>query len=166
MKNFALKSLTVLVASLVFSAQAFAAEDSSLAGDFLLSNLQDNQVLKIEYGYQGCFGGGNGQLEIKQGEVTYTSDRGNVHPSYTLTDADIESIDSHLAWIAVKGTDGGCTTSTSFELKLIEEGKTISRQKTSHDWCSYDTAYKADVPMDFKGLAYKIDKLNKTEVKP
>lgn len=159
-----MKRHLILLAFLLSSyTSTWAAENSTPLGDFLISNLQNDQTLKVRYSYQGCFSGGTGILEINQRAAKYSAagDK-TTFAVYDLSNAEITALDKHLVWLDKKGAEGGCTTSTSYNLQIFENGTLINSQEISHNWCSFGLDFESEEKMDFSDLIWKIEQLSKT----
>jgi len=137
--------------------------DSYPITDFLLSNLQNSQTLRVESTSRGCFHNDSDTLEINQRRVKM-SKLDSYYPDYILTNAQITAIDKHIYFVGHNGGEGRCTSLEQVKLSIIENGVVVKSNEFSYNWCLYtldwgnrDSESRA---MDFSNLANKIRQLD------
>lgn len=165
--------VVALNVSLAFAASAGTPEqnnteaDGILITEFLLSNLQNSQTLRVENSSQGCFHSRSDTMEINQRDARLKSKDGYL-PVYGLTNSQITAIDKHLYFIGHNGGEGGCTTRQNVKLSIIENGQVIKSNEFSHSWCRYTNDWRnydaEDRAIDFSDLAYQIKQLSEAKL--
>lgn len=156
-----MRSIFILIAAILLTCQpVFADEPITPMSEFAVSNLLPGQSLKVSYVSSGCFHRNRGDIVITDGKAQILNIKANNDEEfvpYTLTFDEIVEIDRYIAWLSKQDGVGGCTSSLSYKLEIIEGNKVVKSGSFRDDWCGY--GMPEEPIMGFASLHGKIFRL-------